>query len=311
MSRIERFLNRLNFKKAVKIYLALSILILVICISVIGYVSRDKIYMAIDYGKVSDTFRREGLCDKLKTQLNKLASDSKDIRNIIIVDNNNNIIFKANNNLYGNINNLKFTPYENNREYLQDNINTTDIFKVVKDDDIILTKDYIAKDKEVNDDIDNNLFYEKDLDSRNIYLLNYIIQEDTGSKLFIIRVINPIPYAESLLGITGSLLGLIIIVYWIGLALWVYKDSSKKQNNPSLWGLLVLLTNLVGLIIYIMYNQNSRLCNKCGALQSKENIYCVKCGTKLNRVCSNCSQIINKQDNYCSKCGNKLSDNNE
>ena len=311
MSRIERFLNRINFKKAVKIYLTLSVLIMIICISVIVYVSRYKIYTAIEYGKVSDTFRKEGLSDKLKTQLNKFASGSKDVTNIIIVDNNNNIIYKANSNLYGNINNLKFTPYENNREYLKDNTNTSTIFKVVRDDDIILNKDYIAKDKEVDDDIDNNLFYEKDLDSMNIYLLNYIIQEDTDSKLFIIRVVNPIPYAENLLEITGTLLGLIFIIYWIGLALWVYKDSNKKQNNPSLWGLLVLLTNLVGLIIYIMYNQNSRLCNKCGALQSKENIYCVKCGTKLNRTCSNCGQIINKQDKYCSKCGNKLTDNNE
>lgn len=311
MNRIEIFLNKLNFKKAVKIYLILSILLLIICLSVIGYVSRDKIYMTLDYEKASDTFRKEGLSDRLKTQLNKLASDSKDVRNIIIVDNNNNIIFKANKNLYDNITNLKFTPYENNRNYLQDNINKAAIYKVVRDDDIILNKDYISKDKEVNDDIDNNLFYEKDLDSRNIYLLNYMIQEGTGNKIFIIRVINPIPYAEGLLAITGTLLGLIFIVYWIGLALWVYRDSSKKQNNPSLWGLLVLLTNLAGLIIYIMYNQNSRICYKCGALQNKENIYCVKCGAKLNRVCSNCGQLINKQDNYCSRCGNKLSDNKE
>ena len=311
MNIIEKLLKRLNFKKAVKIYLILSILILIICISIIGYVSRDKIYVAIDYGRASDTFRKEGLTDKLKTQLNKLVSDSRDIRNIIVVDKNNGIIFKANSNLYDNITNLKFTPYENNREYLQDNINASSIFKVVRDDDIILSKDYIAKDKEVNDDIDNNLFYEKDLDSRNIYLLNYTLQRDTSNKLFIIRVIHPIPYAERLLEITGTLIGLIFIVYWIGLALWVYKDSSKKQNNPSLWALLTLLTNLVGLIIYIMYNQNSKICTKCGAMQSKENIYCVKCGTKLNRVCSNCGQLINNHDNFCSKCGNKLSDNKE
>ncbi|TDT46007.1 hypothetical protein [Fonticella tunisiensis] len=43
-------------------------------------------------------FLREGFNDKVKAQLNKLASDSKDINNIIVVDKNNNIVFKVNDN---------------------------------------------------------------------------------------------------------------------------------------------------------------------------------------------------------------------
>jgi RNA polymerase subunit RPABC4/transcription elongation factor Spt4 len=311
MRGLERFLNRVNFRRAVRVYIVSSVLILIICLSAVAYVSRDKISMAIDYERALGIFNREGVSDRLKVQLNKLASDSADVKNILAADRNNNIIFKVNNNLIGNNIGLKFTSYENNPNYLQDNINKGTIYKVVGDENIILNKDYIENDRKVNEDIDNDLSYERDLSSMNVYLLNYMLRKDTGTKIFVIRAANRIPHAESLLEITGTLFGLIFIIYWIGLALWVYKDSNKKLNNPSLWGLLVLITNLAGLIIYFMYNQNNRVCRECGALQNKENIYCIKCGANLNRVCSRCGQIIYKQYNYCSRCGNIVSDDHE
>lgn len=311
MNRLEKFINRLNFKRAFRVHIISSFLILILCVSAIAYVSRDKIYMALDYKRASDIFKKEGISDTLKLQLNKLTSDSGDIINIIVLEKSNNIVFKANNNLYGSATNIKFTPYGLNQHYLQDNINKDIIYKVVSDENIILSRHYFTNNKKVNEDIDTELFYERDLSSKNIYLLNYLIQRDTDSKIFIMRTVSPIPYAERLLKITVVLFGLMFIIYWIGLALWVYKDSNEKQNNPSLWGLLVLLTNLAGLIIYIMYKQNCSVCHECKALQNKENIYCVKCGANLNRVCSNCGQIINRENNYCSKCGTKFFNNKD
>ncbi|KPU27277.1 hypothetical protein TR13x_05895 [Caloranaerobacter sp. TR13] len=306
MNKLENFINKLNFKKFLRLYLFFSILLLTLCLFAIVYVSKDKIYMAIDYERVSDTFEKEGINDKLKLQLTELASDSKDIKNIIILDKNNNIVFRVNNNLVGNKTKLQFTPYEFNRKYLQDNINRDVLYKVVKKEDIILNKDYIKNSRKIELDIYEEFSFERDLAAKEIYLLNYIVDKDTANKLFIIRTVNPIPYGERLLEITGIIIGLIIIIYWLGLALWVYKDASKKLNNPSLWGLIVLLTNLLGLIIYTMFKQNNKICYKCGFMQSKENIYCTKCGTRISRTCNNCGNIIQKYDKYCSKCGNKL-----
>ncbi len=45
------------------------------------------------------------------------------------------------------------------------------------------------------------------------------------------------------------------VFYWIGLALWVYKDAGRRKLNASLWGLLILITNLVGFIVYLIYNK--------------------------------------------------------
>lgn len=306
MKNIEEFINRLNFKVATKIYLIISVVMLAICGVSIAYVTKDKIYMAVDYEKASEMFKKQGVNNNLNFQLNKLASDSKDIVNAIVLDRNSNVISKVNNTIIGNNTKFLLTPYEDNKKYLQDNINSNVLYRVVKEEDILLNKDYIKNNEKVTMDIDEEFSYELDFSNRNIYLVNYMVNKNTGDKIFIIRTANPIPYAERLLEITGGILVLILAIYWIGLALWVYKDASKKRNNPPLWGLLVLVTNLAGLIIYTIFKQSSRICLKCGVMQSKENIFCNNCGTKINEDCSKCGNIVNKGENYCTKCGNKL-----
>lgn len=54
----------------------------------------------------------------------------------------------------------------------------------------------------------------------------------------------------------GVILTLIFVaglaVYWLGLPLWVYLDASSRGEAAVLWGALVLLTNLVGLLAYLI-----------------------------------------------------------
>lgn len=306
MKKLEEFINRLNFKVATKIYLIVSAVLLTLCIATIAYITRDKIYMAIDYEKLSYTFEKQGLNDNLNLQLKKLSSDSKDIVNMLILDKDNNIVFKVNNNLIGSNTKLLLTSYEFNRSYLQDNINKNVLYRIVREENIFLNKDYIQNNEKLKNDINEEFYYERGLSSKDIYLINYIANRNTQNKIFIIRTVTPIPYAERLLGITGTLISLIFMIYWIGLALWVYKDANAKRNNPALWGGLVLLTNLAGLIIYFMYKQNSIICYKCGVIQNRENIFCSYCGTKINDQCSQCGSIVNNSEHYCSRCGKKL-----
>ncbi|TDT63625.1 zinc ribbon domain-containing protein [Fonticella tunisiensis] len=306
MRMLERFINKLNFKKAAITYIAISGVLLILCLSIIAYVSRDKIYMAIDYKRISDTLEKEGVTDRLKSQLKKLASDSNDINNVVVLDKDNNIVFKVNSSLIGDKKKMQLIPYDMGRGYLQDSTNEDILYKVVKQENIILNKDYIQNNKKVRLDIDEEFSYERDFSSKEIYLLNYLIDRGTRNKILIIRTANPIPYAERLLEVTGALLGLILTIYWIGLALWVYKDASIKNLNASLWGLLILITNLVGLIVYLIYKQNNLICYKCGALQSKFNAFCSNCGIRINESCNHCRAVIGKGDNYCSRCGSKV-----
>ena len=307
MNKLEKFVTKLNFKKALKLYLIISVLLVVLCSLSIAYVARGKIYMSINFEKTSEIFEKEGMSDKVKSQIDKLTTDSKDIKNIIVVDKNENIIFKANNSLIGDKTSLKLTPYEFNPKYLKDNTNENALYKIIKKDDIILSKDYIKNSMHEDSEIDDEeSYYERDLANKDVYFLNYLVHENTDTKMFVIRNISSVPYLENIMEFTAFVLALIFVVYWIGLALWAFKDASKNQKNSSLWGIIVLLTNLVGVIIYEMYKQNSMICNKCGFMQSKKNIFCTKCGNQLNDLCSKCGNITCKGDQYCSKCGNKL-----
>ena len=136
-------------------------------------------------------------------------------------------------------------------------------------------------------------------------MLSYESTRVTGNKILIIRMVTPIPYAEGLIETLAAIFGFLFIIYWIGLALWIYKDAGKRNLNASLWGLLVLITNLVGLIVYLIYIQNNLTCIQCGTLQNKYNVFCSSCGTKVNENCSSCGAIINKRENYCARCGRK------
>lgn len=305
MKKIDALVEKLNFKKGIKVYLIFSVLIIVICILATLFISRDKISMALNYKNVAHTFEKQGVTDTLKTDINKLISSS-DVENVLIVDRTNSIIYKAKDKLIAGSKAFQLTPMEYYKNYLVDNINKNVIYKIVKDEDFILNKDYIENHKKIESDINDSFSFERDLGSSNIYLLNYMADRNTGNKLFIIRTVSEIPYLELMLKITFAILVLIFAIYWIGLGLWIYKDANKKNTNAPLWGLLVLVTNIVGVIIYLMFKQNSILCNCCNSIQNKNNIYCTNCGGKINNTCIKCGSITNTGENYCKNCGENL-----
>jgi RNA polymerase subunit RPABC4/transcription elongation factor Spt4 len=306
VKKFDQYLEKLNFKKLFKVYLIVSILLLIICSSITLFISRDKISMALSYERVTHAFREKGMTDNLKTQLNKFGGSSKDIKNAIVVDKSNKIIYEIGNILVGNNKEFILTPYGSYRNYLQDNINKNVIYKVAKDEDILLNRNYIEKHKEIEDDIDNTFSYEIDLGSSNIYLLNYMVDRDTGNKLFIIRDVSAVPYLEGMLHVIVLIIGSIIALYWVGLALWVYRDANRRNINSALWGMFVLLTNVAGFIVYMIFKQNSIICSTCGVLQNKDNKFCSNCGTMINKTCSKCLNIVNNEDKYCKSCGKEL-----
>jgi len=57
-----------------------------------------------------------------------------------------------------------------------------------------------------------------------------------------------------LFSIIGSIIYVIILIYaiQIAIAIWVYRDAKKRGEDALLWLLIVLLTGLIGLIIYVL-----------------------------------------------------------
>jgi hypothetical protein len=47
-------------------------------------------------------------------------------------------------------------------------------------------------------------------------------------------------------------------------------------------------------------------CNQCGSSNTKDAVFCNRCGAKLGFFCLNCGIEVEKEDEFCKKCGNAL-----
>ncbi|KXA96868.1 hypothetical protein AKJ37_04245 [candidate division MSBL1 archaeon SCGC-AAA259I09] len=94
---------------------------------------------------------------------------------------------------------------------------------------------------------------------------------------------------------TGGLALLLILpVVGILLCIWVYKDAKARGEEAVLWLIVVLITNVVGLIIWLVVrpekeirrkkesDEETEFCPNCGFEVALESNFCPKCGEKLN-----------------------------
>ena len=51
--------------------------------------------------------------------------------------------------------------------------------------------------------------------------------------------------------ITMIIVGVILFVLYIKLLIWVYQDAQKSNMDELIWLLIVVVTGLIGLIIYL------------------------------------------------------------
>lgn len=49
-----------------------------------------------------------------------------------------------------------------------------------------------------------------------------------------------------------------LVLFWIAVLFWVYRDAERRKMNGVLWALLVFIGNLIGLIIYLIVRNESR-----------------------------------------------------
>ena len=118
-------------------------------------------------------------------------------------------------------------------------------------------------------------------------------------------------------------LGLMSLIN-IVLAIWVGMDANKRGQSGILWGLLVLFTSLVGLIVYLLISpmiaSRSLLpgqsvgpapgagralgaaCPSCHAEVQADFRICPRCGATLAR-CGQCDKSIRPDWKVCPYCG--------
>ncbi|MGE5631022.1 MAG: zinc ribbon domain-containing protein [Caulobacteraceae bacterium] len=308
MRNLDNALEKLNFKKTIKLYLIFAVIAGISSAILLGYAFKDKLLFAYNYSKVSEKIEDGRLgVDVIKADLATLAGKSADIADILILDKDNKVTFSARNSEFaaGGKFTLERGKYEENR-YLTYTQNPDVNFKLVRKDELMLSTVLADNEKDIEHNHDDSTFFENNFNSKKIYLLSYTANKRTGDKIYFISDVRPVANGSLYIKIVGALAMLFFMLYWVLLALWVYQNAKKAKSNAVLWGVITLFTNLAGLFIYLIYKQNNQTCFKCGATQNKRNIFCTYCGAKISRTCNKCNEIINEGDNFCSRCGSSI-----
>jgi len=98
------------------------------------------------------------------------------------------------------------------------------------------------------------------------------------------------------------------ILFWLLLALWVYRDAQRRSTNAAAWGILTLLTSIIGWVVYLIARPMVNMCPACGQEQSNELKFCTACGVSVKICCPECGGSLKDEWAYCGICGHNLSD---
>jgi len=114
-----------------------------------------------------------------------------------------------------------------------------------------------------------------------------------------------------------------LLALWIAVILWVYRDAEKRNMNGVLWGLLVFVGNIIGLIIYLILRNEetfrsspapsvsvpgSGLCPSCSVQVQPGFAFCPHCGSKVEAECPKCKKPVSGKWKLCPFCGERLAE---
>jgi len=104
-------------------------------------------------------------------------------------------------------------------------------------------------------------------------------------------------------GVVGALALLAFVVYWLSIAWWVFADARARGGKAFAWGVLTLLTNLVGAAVYLVARREQRNCPGCGAAVERSFNHCPYCGHALRHTCPSCGHQLRAGWTHCAHCG--------
>lgn len=301
MSRFEDGLSRWNFKKIAKVYIIVLVIAIIGCCAVAGYVYRDRISFALQYSRVSDAIEKAD-SSSVQSELDKLASSSSDVVDILMLDSDNQVVYSAKGSEFSR-GQLNLTKAGDDKDYLVSEADSGVVFKYVNGDEFLLDSVFNTDFGEVEHEYRDSSFYESGSADMTVYMLSFLDARGAGDKIYIISSPTTVAGGAVTLKVIAAVVVLLFMVYWVLLALWAYSNASKSKLNGFLWGIVVLLTNIAGVLVYEIYKHANATCPACGASQSRLHLYCTNCGQKLGRTCEVCGAQIGRKDLHCSRCG--------
>lgn len=230
----------------------------------------------------------------------------EDITDVLLLDDKNNILYSANktNLAWDSVFELKNSSDKD--RFLVSDKNSDIAFRFVKKNEFMLSAVFAEKFPEIRDEYDESHFYLNNFQNKKVYIISFIKTGASGNKVYVISNPLSVQYGIPVLKAAACAAILLFMIYWIIIALWVYQNALKSRLYAPVWGIAVLFTNIVGVLIYIIYKSVNGVCAFCGTVQSKTNLFCSHCGRKIGISCDECGRMFCAGDNFCPKCGNKI-----
>lgn len=301
MNRLEKILSGWNFKKIAVWYLIIAIITGAACVGAVGVIHRERLDFAWQYSRLEDAENETAL----KTAVDKTATASADVVDVLIVDKDGQVTYSAKNSEFAS-GAFALVRAGSEKKYLVSAEHPDAVFQYVKGEEFML-RSIISKDfGKIRADYDDDSVFESGLSEKSLYMLSRVGVHGSDSKVYVITIPTTVPGGMIAIKATAALAMLFFCVYWVLIALWMYKDAAKCRLSPIYWGLIGLFTNLVGLIVYKIYKHSMAVCESCGAAQSADHLYCSSCGKQLGTRCESCGCKVGPNDSFCHHCGNKI-----
>ena len=301
MNRLEKMLSKWNFKKIAVWYLVLAVVAGLICGGTVCYLYRQRLKFAWQYARLEEAKSQEAL----RTAADKTAAASEDVVDILVVDENQQVLYSAKDSKFS-AGPLTLTKVGDAKKYLASADYPDAVFLQVKGDEFMLNSIVSHDFGKIRSEYDDESAFENGLSAKTVYMLNRVQARKAGGTAYVITRPTSVPGGETALKVTAALAMLLVCVYWVLVALWMYRDAARCKLSPLYWGLIGLFTNLIGLIVYKIYKHSATLCPACGAAQSAGHLYCSFCGAQLGARCANCGGKVGAKDSFCHHCGNKI-----
>lgn len=165
------------------------------------------------------------------------------------------------------------------------------------------------KDSESHDNSESHYSNENNDNSENSLSEN--VGQPKGTDVQEHQRLSPLPMTtKSVLVVLFVIGGLLGIVYWLLIAMWLYSAAVSVSMNGELWFVLGLIFNLCAVIAFIVLRSTRTPCPVCGKRQDKSG-YCRFCGSKMQVLCGKCGAEIHNLDAYCHNCGAQLKNGEE
>ena len=128
--------------------------------------------------------------------------------------------------------------------------------------------------------------------------------------------------------VVRNLLFFFLIVFWLAVGYWVYKDAKRRIEDPVLIAMAVVLGLIppyVGALVYMLFRppeyledvrereleikameeriaQLDQRCPVCRARVEPSYLVCPVCTTRLKQACANCGQPLESLWQVCPYC---------